>query len=109
MPRIVVSQYSEVMEELTRALRAAGITDAAMTLIGAVDSAVISTMAHGDARLDQMTSYAEPLELTGTGEVVNGEPHVHVVLCREGDQTVGGHLHAARVRHHFVHVYVMPI
>jgi predicted DNA-binding protein with PD1-like motif len=109
MPRVTVIPGAEVIDTITKAVAEAGITDASITLIGAVDEATISTMPRHDALTDLLTTYTEPLELTGTGEVVDGAPHVHVVLCREGDQTVGGHLHAATVRTFFVHAYVTPI
>ena len=47
--------------------------------------------------------------VTPGAEVIDGAPHVHVVLSREGDQTVGGHLHAATVRTFFVHAYLTPL
>jgi predicted DNA-binding protein with PD1-like motif len=97
------------MEEITRAVREAGIIDATITLIGAVDEATISTMAKHDALIDTLTTYSEPLELTGTGEVVEGNPHIHVILCREADQTIGGHLHHATVKTFFVNAYVTPL
>jgi predicted DNA-binding protein with PD1-like motif len=109
MPRITVSPGAEVLDTITKGAAEAGITDASITLIGAVDEATISTMPRHDALTDNLTTYTEPLELTGTGEIVNGSPHVHVVLCREGDQTVGGHLHAATVRTFFVHAYLTPL
>ena len=108
MSRIVVSPGQEVLRTISDAVAASGVSDGSMTLIGAVDDATISTMAANDALTDTLTTYTEPLELSGTGEVVDGKPHVHVVLCREGDQTVGGHLHAATVRTFFVHAYLTP-
>jgi predicted DNA-binding protein with PD1-like motif len=108
MPRVTVIPGAEVIDTITKAVAEAGITDASITLIGAVDEATISTMPRHDALTDNLTTYTEPLELTGTGEVVDGAPHIHVVLCREGDKTVGGHLHAATVRTFFVHAYVTP-
>lgn len=109
MIRIQVGPGGEVLEEITRAAAAAGISEGGLTLVGAVDEAVISTMPRHDAGIDQLTTYTEPLELTGTGEIVDGHPHLHVVLCREHDQTVGGHLHAARVRTFFVRAYLTPL
>lgn len=109
MLRIDVMPGQEVMEVLTTALQEHKIAEGSMTLIGAVDLATISTMPAHDATQDILTTYTEPLELTGTGEVVEGKPHVHVILCREGDATVGGHLHRATVTTFFVHAYVTPL
>jgi uncharacterized protein len=109
MPRVTISPGGEVIDQITRAVTEAQIADATITLIGAVDEVTISTMSRHDALTDTLTTYTEPLELTGTGEVVDGRPHVHVVLCREGDHTIGGHLHSATVRTFFVHAYVTPL
>jgi uncharacterized protein len=109
MPRVTISPGDEVIDQITRAVADAQITDATITLIGAVDEVTISTMPRHDALTDTLTTYTEPLELTGTGEVVDGKPHIHVVLCREGDQTIGGHLHRATVHTFFVHAYVTPL
>lgn len=109
MPRVTVSPGSEVLETIAKAAAAAQITEASITLIGAVDSATISTMARHDASIDTLTTYTEPLELSGAGEIVGGSAHVHVTLAREGDHTVGGHLHAARVETFFVHAYLHPL
>jgi predicted DNA-binding protein with PD1-like motif len=104
--RIEITPGQEVMEVLTASLQEHKIAEGTMTLIGAVDLATISTMPAHDATQDILTTYTEPLELTGTGEVVDGKPHVHVILCREGDTTVGGHLHRATVKTFFVRAYV---
>lgn len=109
MPRVTITPGTEVIDTITKAATQTGITDASITLIGAVDEATISTMPRHDAHTDNLTTYTEPLELTGTGEIVNGTPHIHVVLCREADQTVGGHLHTATVRTFFVHAYLTPL
>src|SRR5262245_18392415 len=98
MPRVTVEPGSEVLDVIAKAVSEAQIADASITLIGAVDAATISTMAHDDASVDNLTTYTEPLELSGTGEIVDGKPHVHVILCREGDEAIGGHLHAATVQ-----------
>ena len=64
---------------------------------------------HKDNALeDRLRSYAQPFELTGTGEVVDGAVHVHVVLAGE-DVTAAGHLHSAIVREFFVRAYVTPL
>ncbi|WP_344922601.1 hypothetical protein [Streptosporangium oxazolinicum] len=44
-----------------------------------------------------------------TGEIVDGKPHVHVVMGVEGDRGVTGHLHSAQIGHWFARVYVMPV
>jgi predicted DNA-binding protein with PD1-like motif len=65
-------------------------------------------MRTNDALDDLIRDYDQPFELTGTGEVVAGQLHLHVTLYGE-DVTVGGHLHAATVRDFFVHGYVTEV
>jgi predicted DNA-binding protein with PD1-like motif len=48
------------------------------------------------------------MELSGTGEVVDGKVHVHVTLGGE-DLTVAGHLHRAVVGGFFVRAYVTTV
>jgi predicted DNA-binding protein with PD1-like motif len=55
-----------------------------------------------------LRTYDQPFELTGTGEVVDGTVHVHVVLGGE-DVNVAGHLHSATVRDFFVRAYIFPL
>jgi uncharacterized protein len=100
----------EVLGSISSALTETRITHGAIvSLIGAVDACGISNMPAGDARSDIVSEYHQPLELTGTGEVVDGMVHIHVVLGREGDVALAGHLHWARVETFFVHAYVIPL
>ena len=62
-----------------------------------------------DASSDILTEYEQPMEMSGTGEIKDGKPHVHCVLGTEGDVTLSGHLHWAKVDRWFVRVYVMPL
>ena len=56
----------------------------------------VSTMPAGDAIKDIVTEYELPAEMTATGEIVDGHPHVHAVMAVEGDQAISGHLHKAQ-------------
>jgi predicted DNA-binding protein with PD1-like motif len=62
-----------------------------------------------DASADIVTEYTQPFELSGTGEISDGAVHIHVVLGREGDTALAGHLHRATVQTFFVHAYVLPL
>jgi predicted DNA-binding protein with PD1-like motif len=62
-----------------------------------------------DATDDVLTDYKQPMEMSGTGEVKDGRPHIHAVLGAEGNQAISGHLHWAQVQTHFVNVYVLPL
>jgi len=91
-------------------VRAQGIENGAIvSLVGAVGSACISNMPKRDASSDILTEYEQPMEMSGTGEIKDGKPHVHCVLGTEGDVTLSGHLHWAKVDRWFVRVYVMPL
>jgi predicted DNA-binding protein with PD1-like motif len=105
---IRIKKDQEVLAAIGAAVTDLGITDGSITLIGAVHEARISVMRKSDALDDLIRDYAQPFELTGTGEVVDGKPHVHVTLHGE-DLTTGGHLHSATVRDYFVHCYVTPL
>lgn len=103
-----VCKDDEVLETLQRAVTEAGIQHATVTLIGAVTGARVSIMKKDDALTDYLRDYDQPMELSGTGEVVEGKVHLHVTLYGE-DGTFGGHLHTARVTEFFVHAYVTEV
>lgn len=107
---VSVSPGEEVMESLTRQLAEHRVVNAAVvSLIGAVDACGISNMPEQDATQDVLTEYEQPFELSGTGEIRNGVPHLHCVLGREGDVALAGHLHWARVETFFVNAYVIEM
>lgn len=108
--RLVEIKHGELMEQLTASCAELGIRDAAVVaLIGAVDAFTVSTMPADDATKDIVTDYDLPAEMTGTGEIVAGTPHVHVVMAVEGDHAVAGHLHRARIGTWFARVYLQPL
>jgi predicted DNA-binding protein with PD1-like motif len=99
----------DLLEELEASAREKGITDAAIvTLIGAVDSFTVSTMPADDATKDVLTDYGLPAEMTATGEIVGGKPHIHAVMAVEGDRAISGHVHRARIGTWFARAYVLP-
>lgn len=107
---LVVEPGNEVMQTLRRLAAEHGLRNGAIvSLIGAVDACAISNMPAVDAHSDIVTEYKQPCELSGTGEITDGDVHIHVVLGREGDVAVSGHLHWANVETFFVHAYVLPV
>jgi predicted DNA-binding protein with PD1-like motif len=106
---VIDVRNGEVMETIAKELAGLGIRRAALTFVGGVDSFRISTMPAHDATADIITDYDQPGEMTGTGEVVDGVPHVHAVFGIEGDVARAGHLHAATVSTWFVRAYVHPM
>jgi uncharacterized protein len=100
----------ELMRTLTDQLAELGVERGAIvSLIGGVDSFTVSTMPADDATKDVITEYALPAEMSGTGEVVDGKPHVHAVMAVEGDRAISGHLHAAQIGTWFARVYVIAV
>jgi hypothetical protein len=100
---------AELIESLTQQCAEQGITYAAIvTLIGAIDSFTVSTNPAGDPTAHTYSSYPLPAEMTATGEIVDGKPHIHAVMAVQGDRTIGGHLHTAHLGTSFARAYVIP-
>ncbi len=100
---------AELIESITKQAAEHGITDAAIVaLIGAADSFTVSTNPIGDATGHIITSYPLPAEMTATGEIIDGKPHIHAVMAIQGDGAVAGHLHKAQIGAWFAHAYVIP-
>jgi predicted DNA-binding protein with PD1-like motif len=105
---VIEVRDGELIETVTREARQRGIRNAAIvSLIGAVDEFTVSTMPTHDATKDVVTSYVQPAEMTGSGEITEGAVHVHAVMAVEGDRAVCGHLHNARIGAWFARVYLI--
>jgi uncharacterized protein len=100
---------AELMESITKQAAEQGISDGAIVaLIGAIDSFTVSTPPIGDPTAHTYSSYPLPAEMTATGEIVDGKPHIHAVMAVQGDRTIGGHLHKAQLGASFARAYVIP-
>jgi predicted DNA-binding protein with PD1-like motif len=100
---------AELMESIAEQAAGQGITDGAIVaLIGAIDSFTVSTPPIGDPTAHTSSSYPLPAEMTATGEIVDGKPHIHAVMAVQGDRTIGGHLHKAQLGASFARAYVIP-
>jgi hypothetical protein len=100
---------AELIESITKQAAERGITYAAIVaLIGAIDSFTVSTNPAGDATAHTYSSYPLPAEMTGTGEIIDGKPHIHAVMAVQGDRAVAGHLHKAQIGTWFARAYVIP-
>lgn len=108
---ISVSPGEEVIESITRQLAERDIVNGAIvSLVGAIGSCVISNMPNDDPTSDIINEYKQPFELSGTGEVKDGVPHIHCVLgTDDADHALAGHLHSAYVDHWFVNAYVIAL
>ncbi|MGH7881753.1 MAG: PPC domain-containing DNA-binding protein [Candidatus Dormibacteraceae bacterium] len=105
-----VQPGQEILTTVAEQVGQKGVSRAVIvSLVGAVGSACISNMPKCDPKSDILTEYEQPMEMSGTGEIKDGNPHIHCVLGLEGDTTISGHLHWAKVDHWFVNVYVMPL
>src|SRR6202043_1864789 len=99
----------ELIESITRQAAEHGITYAAIVaLIGAVDSFTVSTNPAADPTAHTYSAYPLPAEMTATGEIVDGKPHIHAVMAVQGDRAVAGHLHEAQLDTSFARAYVIP-
>jgi uncharacterized protein len=105
---ILEVRNAELMESIAKQAAEHGITYAAIVaLIGAVDSFTVSTPPAGDPTSHTYSSYQLPAEMTATGEIVDGKPHIHAVMAVQGDRTIGGHLHEAQLGTSFARAYVI--
>jgi len=106
---VSVAKGQEVIDTINRNTQERGITNAAIvSVIGAVEECCVSVMPKGDPLDDILTTYQQPFEMTGTGEIRDGKVHIHAVMGGE-DGTVAGHLHWAKVDHWFVNAYILPL
>jgi predicted DNA-binding protein with PD1-like motif len=100
---------AELIESLTQQAAEQNITYAAIVaLIGAIDSFTVSTNPADDPTAHTYSHYPLPAEMTATGEIVDGKPHIHAVMAVQGDRTIGGHLHTAHLGTSFARAYVIP-
>jgi uncharacterized protein len=105
---VIEVRDGELLATIEQSAREHGIANAAIvTLIGAVDSFTLSTMPADDAMKDVITDYELPAEMTATGEIVNGRPHIHAVMAVEGDRAISGHLHKAQIGTWFARAYLL--
>ncbi|MDT4975037.1 MAG: uncharacterized protein QOG79_1733 [Mycobacterium sp.] len=69
---------AELIASLTQQAAEQNIIYAAIVaLIGAVDGFTVSTNPAGDPTAHTYSHYPLPAEMTATGEIVDGKPHIH--------------------------------
>jgi predicted DNA-binding protein with PD1-like motif len=108
LTKIQIKSGEEMMETLTKKIELLKIKEGAIvSIIGAIDECCISNMPKNDAKKDILKTYKMPFELSGTGEIIDGKPHIHVVLGKEGNETLSGHLHSAKVQNWYVNIYIL--
>ncbi|WP_051462836.1 PCC domain-containing protein [Haloglycomyces albus] len=99
----------ELLDEIATRLDKRGIDNAALSIIGGVNGFEIINMSAADATQRDTTTYDQPAEMIGTGELTDGHLHVHVSCGLEGGHARVGHLKAAWVDTWFVKVHVSPV
>lgn len=104
--KIKVDPGKEVMNVLEKQINENKWKKGTVNIIGAVDECCISNMSKNDAKKDITHEYKQPMEISGIGEIREGKPHIHMTLSMEGDKTVHGHLHWAKVMNWYVAVYL---
>jgi len=98
----------EVIAVLKEEFEKRGLKDGAIvSVIGAVDECCISNMPQHNAKEDILSEFHQPLELSGTGEIRDGEPHIHCTISGENNETHHGHLQWAKVDEWYVSVFVI--
>jgi hypothetical protein len=107
--QVLEVRNAELIRSLTEQAARQGITHAAIVaLIGAADSFTVSTNPAGDATAHTLSAYPLPAEMTGSGEIIDGKPHIHAVMAVQGDRPIAGHLHKAQIGTFFARAYVIP-
>jgi hypothetical protein len=110
MLKIHVGKGEEVMNVATTFLAKRKIKEGAfVSIIGAVDECCVKNMTRKNSGKYTSKTYKESLELSGTGEVRDGVPHIHCVLGREDKSTITGHLEWARVTSWYVNLYLLAL
>jgi uncharacterized protein len=107
---ISIKPGEEVLSSISEQAGSLGIENGAIvSLIGAVDSCGIVNMPENDPFKEVRSEINIPVQLTGTGEIVDGKAHIHCIVTGEDHTGFGGHLLWARVESWFVHAYVVAM
>lgn len=106
--QLISVRNEELLAGITRQLHLLGIANGAIvSLIGAVDSCGVVNMPANDAMKEVRAEFEFPVQLSGTGEIADGKPHIHCILTGADHAGIGGHLLWAKVESWFVNVYVI--
>lgn len=106
--KFTVQPGQEIMATLKEEFQKLNLQNGAIvSVIGAVDECCISNMPKENPKKDILNEYKQPFELSGTGEIRDGKPHIHCTISKEGDVALHGHLHWAKVESWYVSVFVV--
>jgi predicted DNA-binding protein with PD1-like motif len=107
---ISIKPGEEVLSGISEQVGNLGIKKAAIvSLIGAVDSCGVLNMPGNDSTKEIKAEYQIPVQLTGTGEIIDGKAHIHCLMTGEDHTGFGGHLLWAKVETWFVHAYIIAM
>jgi len=100
---VVLDSGEEAFAALTRYANEAGISGAALTAIGAFESAVVgwfdfATRSYRKIRIDEQCEVLSAIGDIAVGDDGKASLHVHVVLGLSDGSTRGGHLLEGKVR-----------
>ncbi|MFA5995281.1 MAG: DUF296 domain-containing protein [Patescibacteria group bacterium] len=106
--KFTIQPGQEIMRSLEDELKNNNVqAGAIVSVIGAADKCCISNMKKSDAKQDILQEFKQPFELSGTGEIRAGKPHIHCTLSQEGNTAIHGHLHWAKVEAWYVSIFVL--
>src|ERR1700731_4525369 len=106
---VIEVRNAELLESITQQAAEHGIIYAPIgALLGAVASFTGPPTPAGAPTANPYPSYPLPAEMTATGEIVDGKPHIHAVMAVQGDRTIGGHLQTGPLGTSFARAYVIP-
>ncbi|WP_327113446.1 hypothetical protein OHB12_31590 [Nocardia sp. NBC_01730] len=52
-----------------------------------------------DDAAQDISTYALPAEMHGSGEIRVGKAHIHATMAVQGDRAIAGHVHEAHIGH----------
>ena len=108
--KIHIDSGKEVIQTIKEYCKKNNIKNAAIvSLIGALDKGRVMSSSKSDAMENIYANFEESLELSGTGEIVDGTPHIHCILGRVDGKIIMGHLEQGFVKAWFVNAYLLPL
>lgn len=108
--KIHIEPGSEIIKTITNYCKKNKIKNAAIvSIIGSLDKGRVMSSSKTDAKADIFKDFSEPFELSGMGEISEGNVHIHCTLGRVDGTIIMGHLEEGFVENWFVNIYVLPL
>ncbi|MFE6054112.1 PCC domain-containing protein [Kitasatospora sp. NPDC056446] len=108
--RIFEVRNGDLIESLTRQIKAPWIPDAAIvTVVGIVDDFAVLTTPSDDPGTQRLHEYDKPGGIvSAVGEVRDGQVRLHASFAVDEGRVIGGHVQRATIGRHFARVYLLP-